>query len=49
MSHLSEEQQEALRRMLRDQNVFEMAKVLPTLPPDMLEAASTQLKLQGVS
>lgn len=33
--------------MLRDQNVYDMAKTIPTLPPDMLEAACTQLKLQG--
>ncbi len=33
--------------MLRDQNVFDMAKTIPSLPPDMLHAACTQLKLQG--
>jgi protein arginine N-methyltransferase 7 len=33
--------------MLRDQNVYDMAKTIPTLPPDMLRAACTQLKLQG--
>lgn len=48
MSHLSDEQQEELRKMLRDQNVYQMSKVIPTLPKEMIEAACTQLKLQVI-
>lgn len=33
--------------MLRDQNVFDMAKAIPSLPANMIQAACTQLKLQG--